>query len=561
MEMAPAVDVHDPSILSENNHNPIIKTRRNSGEVPLHDVQAATSEGAKTDSEKLTLPATSVWASTVLEKLPMDNVPVKTRREFEELQLNNDTAASSSRTRRNSEKLPLNTAPAATGGSTNLEKLPLDTDPAATSLRTGRNLEKLPFTSDPSATSVSTKRDSEKLLLDSVPAVRAKRISGKQQLDNHPAATCKRAKKGSVKLPMNIDTSLRTRSDLEKLPVKNGSAGTSAAIMRDSEKLTLDSAATNVKTRRDSEKLRFDGDSVKTRRDLEKLQLSNDSAAISWRTRKSLERLPFDNGPAATSVGIRRDSETLPVDSNPAATSVRTRRDSETLPVDDSIHDTHRSKKEASSAQKPDDIVLDTTPWMGVVGGDVGVGSGKHVRQTDGATGQEEDRTPASSPRSKETGQRSCGSKQAAASNQIIGDLQLPFNASTPLTSQQTFSLPPQAPIGPHRPPRPPPPTSSSTSLVQQQLTVCMQCPLPLPLWLVNAMSKVQSCGAHNPAPGSGLKNKKRGNRELWVCLSLISGPSSSVLALRKAVRVRVDSLGRRLLTFFVAVGKLLYAL
>ena len=49
-------------------------------------------------------------------------------------------------------------------------------------------------------------------------------------------------------------------------------------------------------------------------------------------------------------------------------------------------------------------------------------------------------------------------------------------------------------------------------SLAQRELAVCMQSPLPLPHWLVAAMTRVQSKHEHCAASGMGLSKKKRGN-------------------------------------------------
>lgn len=187
-------------------------------------------------------------------------------------------------------------------------------------------------------------------------------------------------------------------------------------------------------------------------------------------------------------------------------------------------------KNDASLVQEAEAGEAGTIPWAGFVGGDdVGVANRKQVRKTDGATGQEEDKTPAGSPQNE--GMRR--DKRPAATQQIICDLQLPFS---PSTTQHTAPSQPLLRPSPSVLPPTPPPTLSTTSLVQQQLMVCMQCPLPLPPWLVNAMSKVQSCGAHNPAPSNMLKNKKRGNRKfmtksvMQLCLKSHPLPLPSLL-------------------------------
>ena len=209
----------------------------------------------------------------------------------------------------------------------------------------------------------------------------------------------------------------------------------------------------------------------------------------SVQTRKNLGNL--SDTPPASGIQTRKN---LPVIDTPLVSGVQTKKSSVTL-KDDATPSLVQEAKQGVAV-----------PWAGFVGGDgVGVASGKQVRQTDGATGQEEDKTPAGSPQNERV-------KRPATTQQIIGDLQLPFSPSISQHTAPPQPLPqPSAPVF-----SPTSPTSLSTpSLVQQQLMVCMQCPLPLPPWLVNAMSKVQSCGAHNPAPSNMLKNKKRGNRKL----------------------------------------------
>jgi hypothetical protein len=51
-------------------------------------------------------------------------------------------------------------------------------------------------------------------------------------------------------------------------------------------------------------------------------------------------------------------------------------------------------------------------------------------------------------------------------------------------------------------------------SLAQNALTQCMKSPLPLPQWLVAAMTRVQSKHEHCAASGAGLSKKKRGSGE-----------------------------------------------
>ena len=69
--------------------------------------------------------------------------------------------------------------------------------------------------------------------------------------------------------------------------------------------------------------------------------------------------------------------------------------------------------------------------------------------------------------------------------------------------------------------PNPSPPSSSSSSssspelsVAQQSLVVAMQCPLPLPLWLVSAMTEVQSKTEHCAASGRHFAKKKGGNKK-----------------------------------------------
>ena len=58
-----------------------------------------------------------------------------------------------------------------------------------------------------------------------------------------------------------------------------------------------------------------------------------------------------------------------------------------------------------------------------------------------------------------------------------------------------------------------------SISLAQSALTLCMKSPLPLPQWLVAAMTRVQSKHEHCAASGAGLSKKKRGSGEWTVCV------------------------------------------
>ena len=58
-------------------------------------------------------------------------------------------------------------------------------------------------------------------------------------------------------------------------------------------------------------------------------------------------------------------------------------------------------------------------------------------------------------------------------------------------------------------------------SLAQNALTLCMKSPLPLPHWLVAAMTRVESKHEHCAASGAGLSKKKKGNGEgVCMCVS-----------------------------------------
>lgn len=207
------------------------------------------------------------------------------------------------------------------------------------------------------------------------------------------------------------------------------------------------------------------------------------------------------------------------------------------------------------------------------------------VRKTDSATGQEEDQTPASSPRTGSdviSRQLLCLSEQKNVAATVASKIPPPSSSSSSVVPQ----LPPPANLNvtsvgygqPQRTPLPeykdvpqtqhtksvsdgaPSSTSSSLSLIddddvfcaplplleksqsvapqlttaqqqpnsgcgqssggggvslaQRQLTICMQCPLPLPPWLVAAMTRSQSKHEHCAASGVGLSRKKRGSSE-----------------------------------------------
>ena len=187
------------------------------------------------------------------------------------------------------------------------------------------------------------------------------------------------------------------------------------------------------------------------------------------------------------------------------------------------------------------------------------------VRKTDSATGQEEDQTPTSSPKTgtdviskhllslseqKRVGTSNITSQQpspsspslttpaaAATTSAAVGYGQLqqaPLPKYSPLSTSQgskdgpsssllnvddddVFSTP--LPLldksgSVHQSVQPGSSQGAGVSLAQQELTVCMQSPLPLPQWLVAAMTRVQSKHEHCAASGMGLSKKKRGNGE-----------------------------------------------
>ena len=125
--------------------------------------------------------------------------------------------------------------------------------------------------------------------------------------------------------------------------------------------------------------------------------------------------------------------------------------------------------------------------------------------RTDGATGQWEDQTPLNSPKPSD---RDTNSEPASSIS--------PLNPV--LHPHSSTGHPPH----PHFSGNPFPP--AMLPLLQQELTMCMKCVLPLPPWLVKAMIKVQSCNAHTQThTSSDLRKRKRKNRKLClsVCMSV----------------------------------------
>ncbi len=140
-------------------------------------------------------------------------------------------------------------------------------------------------------------------------------------------------------------------------------------------------------------------------------------------------------------------------------------------------------------------------------------------RHTDGATGQEEDQTPSSSPRQliapsfpqpdlSQNNTRS-GTARLTEAKQSVKIL-LPeqemdniFNTSLPLLGQSRPSQPQAAPS-----------LHPGLSIAQQQLHDEMKCPLPLPAWLVMALaglsSKANRIHANVVNFGHGGKKKKK---------------------------------------------------
>ena len=100
----------------------------------------------------------------------------------------------------------------------------------------------------------------------------------------------------------------------------------------------------------------------------------------------------------------------------------------------------------------------------------------QHVRQTDRATGQVEELTPLSSPVS-------------------LGEI----------LAEPPASCPPRGPAQQT--------TTHGLSMLQQSLCVELQCPLPLPEWLVAGMVRIQTMTGHTPRP---LLRKKRGKWKVF---------------------------------------------
>ena len=153
------------------------------------------------------------------------------------------------------------------------------------------------------------------------------------------------------------------------------------------------------------------------------------------------------------------------------------------------------------------------------------------ARRTDGATGQEENPTPLSSPKGwnptslsspKGWNPTSLSSpKSANSSAELEGVNRIESGGGSHSDLHQLISRLP-SPVHKPTPPRlqgssdsalPPSLQQPQLSLAQQQLTVCMQCSLPLPGWLVTAMAKTQSLSQQTPAAISpALKKRKRGS-------------------------------------------------
>ena len=219
-----------------------------------------------------------------------------------------------------------------------------------------------------------------------------------------------------------------------------------------------------------------------------------------------------------------------------------------------------------------------------------------HVRKTDSATGQEEDQTPANSPKTGSTDtiskqlQALSEQKASATSSSVCAQVPPSFpnqiappSLATTCTANTStgvgYGQPQQTPLPEYKPKSltntapqsskdvglsssltdiddddvfstPLPLLEKSTkatqqlttqssssatvtqpsvagecdghpgiSIAQQALTLCMKSPLPLPHWLVAAMTRVQSKHEHCSASGAGLsKKKKKGNGEFIEC-------------------------------------------
>ena len=162
----------------------------------------------------------------------------------------------------------------------------------------------------------------------------------------------------------------------------------------------------------------------------------------------------------------------------------------------------------------------------------------KKRRQTDGATGQEEDQTPASSPLQllsfsptalapPDLSKVNCGygpSRQperkpqsdiATTSKQMVDDI---FNTTIPLVGASQPTKPQATPIAMPTPPAMPP-QHSTLSLAQQQLPVWLQCPLPLPDWLVTALTSMKGVGSRKSHANVTGQSKKKKSRSVGKCM------------------------------------------
>ena len=101
------------------------------------------------------------------------------------------------------------------------------------------------------------------------------------------------------------------------------------------------------------------------------------------------------------------------------------------------------------------------------------------------------------------------------------------FNTSLPILEQKSKTISSSATVGQHSGAIGPTRAGGThqthggggghqpgVSLAQSALTLCMKSPLPLPQWLVAAMTRVQSKHEHCAASGAGLSKKKRGSGE-----------------------------------------------
>ncbi len=182
--------------------------------------------------------------------------------------------------------------------------------------------------------------------------------------------------------------------------------------------------------------------------------------------------------------------------------------DCDSIDVPQGIHgDTTLSDGEVESDEEKVSTVNQKPPLVSMVT--------RKRRHTDGATGQEEDQTPSSSPLQLLAPptllQVNCGyGKQtevsqtmAATPTQNVDDI---FSTTLPLLGQSTSLATPTATPIQH----------IGLSVVQQQLPVWLKCPLPLPDWLVTALTALpgMKCKSHanvvNTPHVGGKKKKKR---------------------------------------------------